>query len=169
MNCDSVLTGGDRRRHRDARSAGLVIGVGQMDTLRPRLDAGDTWKSKRGKRGGASRISADLRTRVDTKRPSCPSGELDQGQILRLAGTLSVSARMRQPRCRFLQSQIAHRGSNTQPVNRPRAARVRGLSLCVNQPSEEQNSTRQVRFRAKNIAHQCSEEEPLAETENHRH
>ena len=43
------------------------------------------------------------------------------------------------------------------------------LFLCVNRPSEEQNSTRQVWFGARNIAHQCSEEEPLAETEYHRH
>ena len=56
--------------------------------------------------------------------------------------------------------------STRQPTSRCKSAR---LSLCVNRPSEEQHSTRRVRFGAKDIAHQCSEEEPLAETENRHH
>ena len=83
---------------RDARSARLVIGNGSWtrsahgrpapycDTGMPLTSEVEAWK------GGASAIRRDQRTRADTKRPSCPFGELDQEQILRLAFVGSCSS-----------------------------------------------------------------------------
>ena len=169
MNCDSEWEGGDRRRHRDARSAGLMTGVGQTDTLRPRSDAVDTWESKRGK--GEARAQSDViyelaRTRGD--RAAHPESSI-RGKILRSAfvGSCSSStAPTAMPFPAVSDRASGEQHSTRQPTSRCKSAR---LSLCMNRPSEEQDSTRQVRFGARNIAHQCSEEEPLAETENHRH
>ena len=48
--------------------------------------------AERGRRERRQHLTgAGGRTRADTKRPSCPSGELDQGQNLRLAVRTAIS------------------------------------------------------------------------------
>ena len=92
-----------------------------------------------------------------------------RGKILRLAlvGSCSSStAPIAMPFPAISGRASGEQDSTRQPTSRCRSAR---LSLCVNRPSEEQDSTRLAWFGAKDIAHQCSEEEPLAETENHHH
>ena len=169
MNCDSVLTGGDRRRHRDARSA--RVGEWELGgTRRTSLTVGcrDTWSRSAGRR----------------------RRELDQPRLANSRGHEATELSIRRARSganpaigghfeRFSSDPptampvpaVSDRGSGEQDSTRQPTSRCRSarLSLCVNQPSEEQDSTRRVRFWAGNIAHQCSEEEPLAETENHRH
>ena len=145
MNCGSEWAGGDQRRHRYARSAQLVIENGSWARFahgQMPLTSGS--RSVEGR--GASRFSRGWQTRADTKRPSSPDGKLDQRQILRLACVRSCSSSTAPtaiPVPAVSGRASGEQDSTRQPTSRCKSAR---LSLCVNQPSKEQNSTRQVRF-----------------------
>ena len=86
--------------------------------------------AERGRRERSQHLTgAGGRTRADTKRPSCPSGELDQGQNLRLA-----SIPVRSPTAMPVPAFSGHEsGEQAQSLSRPRAAGARGC------PNHEQD------------------------------
>ena len=169
MSCGSELTGGDRRRHRDAGSAQLVIGAGWCDTrfAHGRMPFTSGSRSVEMRRSEPDqRRSTNSRgheaTELSIRRARSGANPAIGGHFERFSSDPPTA--MPFPAVSGRASGEQH--STRQPTSRCKSAR---LSLYENRPSEEQDSTRLVRFGAKDIAHQCSEEEPLAETENHRH
>ena len=139
-----------------------------MDTLRPRSDAVDQWESKRGKgeaRADSAEVGELARTRSD--RAVHPESSI-RGKSCdwRSSGAIQLDCANRDAVSCNLRSRI--RGARLNPstdLALQECAVVPLRELAVG--GAELNSSGVVR--ARNIAHQCSEEEPLAETENHRH
>ena len=162
---------GDRWRPASA-SRRTVSAVGawkwEVDTLRPRSDAIVTWSRSVGM-GRCEQSQPWLTNSRGHEATELPIRRARSGSNPAIGGhfeRFSSSAPTAMPVPAVSSRASGEQHSTRQPTSRCKSAR---LSLCVNSPSEEQHSTRLVRFGATDIAHQCSEEEPPAETENHHH
>ena len=139
--------------------------IGQLDTLRPRSDAGDAREmsvERREARVDSAVLNELAQTRSDR-------GAHPEASIKGISCDWRAFLLCCQPRCRFLHFRVARPGSKAQPINRPRAAGTCCAVVPLCEPTvggARLNNSGQVRGQGTS-ARQCSEEEPLAETANH--
>ena len=141
MNCDSELLDGDRRRHQRRSVCAVDGGIGEMDALRPWSDA----VNHGSRSAGSGRRKSDQGRSTNARRHEAvelPNQGARSEANPAIGRQFCLYANRDASSCN-LGSRVRGARLNPSAASRRRSAR---LSLCVNEPSGEQDSIRRVRF-----------------------